>query len=139
MQQIMLICRPGFETEAGQELMDQAAAAGIFGYFQPVKNSGLVRFTIGGAEAPEELMKRVPLDDLVFIRDWFAVLGDCQLPVTDRVGAVLAFLNDQGWRGDRCARLEVRLAETNEDRDLGNFARKWVAPLSKGLRGAGML
>ncbi len=139
MQQIMLICRPGFETEAGQELTDQAAAAGIFGYFQPGKNTGLLRFTIGGNEPAEELMRRVALDSLVFTRDWFALLGDCELPASDRVGAILAFLNDQEWQGDRCARLEVRLSEINDDRDLGNFARKWVAPLSKGLRGAGLL
>ena len=139
MQQIMLICRPGFETEAGQELTDQAAAAGIFGYFQPGKNTGVLRFTIGGNEPAEELMRGVALDSLVFTRDWFALLGDCELPASDRVGAILAFLNDQEWQGDLCARLEVRLSEINDDRDLGNFARKWVAPLSKGLRGAGLL
>lgn len=132
MQQIMLICRPGFETEAGQELTDQAAAAGIFGFFQPGKNTGLLRFTIGGNEPAEELMRRVALEELVFTRDWFAVLGDCELPVQDRVGAILAFMNDQGWQGNRCARLEVRLPETNDDRDLGNFARKWVAPPVEG-------
>lgn len=139
MQQIMLICRPGFETEAGQEMTDTAADAGIFGFFQPVRNAGLVRFTIGGAEPAEELMARVPLEHLVFTRDWFAVLGDIKLPVNDRVGAVLEFLKDEQWQGDRCARLEVRLPETNDDRDLGNFARKWVSPLSRGLRGAGLL
>ena len=77
MQQIMLMCRPGFETEAGQELMDSAAACGLFGYFQPIRNAGLVRFTLGGPESAFELMQRIPLDELVFVRDWFLVLGDC--------------------------------------------------------------
>lgn len=139
MQQVMLVCRPGFEAEAGQEVTDQAALKGVFGYFQPVRNSGLVRFTIGSEESPEELMGRLPLDELVFVRDWFVILGDCALPVQDRVGAVVGFLRDQDWNGSGCARVEVRLPENNEDRDLGNFSRKWVAPLSKGLRGAGLL
>ncbi|MFO8140595.1 MAG: 23S rRNA (cytidine(2498)-2'-O)-methyltransferase RlmM [Marinobacter sp.] len=139
MQQVMLICRPGFEAEAGQEVTDQAAAVGVFGFFQPVRNSGLVRFSIGGGESSEELMSRLALDELVFVRDWFAILGDCQLPAQDRVGAVVDFLRNQGWDGNRCARVEVRLPENNDDRDLGNFSRKWMAPLSKGLRSAGLL
>lgn len=139
MQQIMLMCRPGFETEAGQELMDSAAACGLFGYFQPIRNAGLVRFTLGGPESAFELMQRIPLGELVFVRDWFLVIGDCPLPARDRVGAVIEFLRGADWQGSLASRLETRLTETNEDRDLGNFARKWVAPLSRGLREAGLL
>jgi len=139
MQQIMLVCRPGFEAEAGQELTDQAANVGMFGYFMPGKGDGLVRFVIGSGETGEELMARLALEELVFVRDWFVVLGDCALPKDDRVGAVIDFLRDLGWQSDNTARLEIRLPETNSDRDLGNFARKWVSPLSKGLRGAGLL
>lgn len=139
MQQIMLVCRPGFETEAGQELTDQAAGCGVFGYFMPGKGDGLVRFVIGSDETAQTLMNRLPLENLVFTRDWFMVLGDCQLPAEDRVGAVIEFLRELGWQGETASRLEVRLPETNGDRDLGNFARKWVSPLSKGLRGAGLL
>ena len=139
MQQIMLMCRPGFETEAGQELTDRAAEVGMFGYFLPGKDNGLVRFVIGSGETGEELMQRLNLGQLVFTRDWFVVLGDCPLPAEDRVGAVIHFLRELGWSDDNVVRLEVRLPETNEDRDLGNFGRKWVAPLSKGLRGAGLM
>ena len=105
----------------------------------PGKGDGLVRFVIGSGEAGEELMARLALEELVFIRDWFVVLGDCALPKEDRVGAVIDFLRQLGWQSDNTARLEVRLPETNSDRDLGNFARKWISPLSKGLRGAGLL
>ncbi|MGC8119228.1 23S rRNA (cytidine(2498)-2'-O)-methyltransferase RlmM [Marinobacter sp. VGCF2001] len=139
MQQVMLMCRPGFETEAGQELMDLAAARGLYGYFQPVKNAGLVRFVLGGPEPGHELMQRIALDDLVFTRDWFLIIGDCPLPEKDRVGAVIDFLREFGWQAGEVARLEIRLPETNDDRDLGNFARKWTAPLSRGLRNSGLL
>lgn len=139
MQQVMLICRPGFESEAGQELMDQASEKGVFGYFQPERNSGQVRFTVSGTETAEVLMSRLALHGLVFTRDWFVVVGECELPAKDRVGAVVSFLREIDWQGDRCARVEVRLPENNDDKDLGNFARKWVAPLSRGLREAGLL
>lgn len=139
MREVVLICRPGFESEAGQELTDQAADAGLYGYFLPMAGTGVVRFVMAGEETAEQLLAAVPLEALVFVRDWFVLIGECPLPAKDRVGAVIGFLRDREWPGDLCARLEVRLTENNEDHDLGNFARKWVAPLSSGLRGAGLL
>ncbi|AOY87387.1 23S rRNA (cytidine(2498)-2'-O)-methyltransferase RlmM [Marinobacter salinus] len=139
MEQILAFCRPGFEAEAGRELTDKGAQCGLFGYFEPEKGQGFVRYSLSGAETAETLLARVALEDLVFIRDWFVVLGHCSLPGQDRVGAVITGLGnlDRGYPG--CARLEIRLSENNSDRDLGNFARKWVSPLSRGLRGAGFL
>jgi len=34
-QGVWLLCRPGFETDAGQELVARAAEVGIYGYFAP--------------------------------------------------------------------------------------------------------
>lgn len=139
MEQVLVFCRPGFETEAGRELTDKAAERGIFGYFEPVADQGRVRFLPSAPASAGDLMERLSLADLVFIRDWFVVLGAWALPTSDRVGAVIAGLRGlgRGWPG--CARLEIRVPENNSDRDLGNFSRKWVSPLSRGLRGAGLL
>ena len=46
MSQIFLFCRAGFETEAGRELTDAAAAEGVYGYFQPESGSGWVLFIL---------------------------------------------------------------------------------------------
>ncbi|ONF45327.1 23S rRNA (cytidine(2498)-2'-O)-methyltransferase RlmM [Marinobacter lutaoensis] len=139
MDQLMAFCRPGFETEAGRELVDAAMAEGIFGYFEPGKDQGLVRFILTGHESAPDLLARVRLDDLVFVRDWFVVLATLDLPIRDRVGAVIEALRGEGLALPEACRVEVRVLENNTDRDLGNFARKWVAPLSRALRGAGLL
>lgn len=139
MQQMVVFCRPGFETEAGRELIDSAAAQGIYGYFEPGNHPGIVLFSLPGPETAEDLLARLPIDNLVFVRDWFIALAAIQLPATDRVGAVIGTLKDSELYASSCARVEVRLPEENTDRDLGNFARKWVAPLSRGLRGAELL
>lgn len=139
MQQMVVFCRPGFESEAGRELIDSAAAQGIYGYFEPAGHPGIVLFSLPGPETAEDLLARLSIDTLVFVRDWFIALATIQLPATDRVGAVIATLKDNELYMPACARVEVRLPEENADRDLGNFARKWVAPLSRGLRGAGLL
>ncbi|MBW7470184.1 23S rRNA (cytidine(2498)-2'-O)-methyltransferase RlmM [Marinobacter sp. M216] len=139
MEQVLAFCRPGFEAEAGRELTDQAAERGFFGFFEPEKGAGLVWYSLGGPETAEELLSRLDLADLVFVRDWFVVLGRMPLPEHDRVGAVIEGLRNLERSYPGCARLEVRLPENNADGDLGNFSRKWVSPLSRGLRGAGLL
>ncbi|MCG7199353.1 23S rRNA (cytidine(2498)-2'-O)-methyltransferase RlmM [Marinobacter pelagius] len=139
MEQILAFCRPGFEAEAGRELMDSAMEAGLYGFFEPVRGEGVVWFSLPGPEPAEELLARVRLENLVFVRDWLVVLGRLELPAEDRVGAIIEGLRQLDGGVPECARVEVRLLENNTDKDLGNFARKWMAPLSRGLRGAGWL
>lgn len=136
---LIAFCRPGFEADAGRELTDVAALRGIFGYFAPLGRNGLVAFHPSGPETADDLLERVALDELVFVRDWFVVLQQVALPATDRVGAVIEALRELDRSFPYCARIEVRLPEDHADRDLANFARKWTAPLAKGLRGAGLL
>ncbi len=139
MEHMILFCRPGFETEAGREMTDAAAARGVFGYFEPRGKHGYLFFFLTGPEGSDELLQRLNLDDLVFVRDWFVGLAEIVLPAADRVGAVIQGLQALPAGFPNCARVEVRVPEDNADRDLGNFARKWVAPLSRGLRGAGLM
>lgn len=139
MEQVLAFCRPGFEAEAGRELTDSAMAVGLYGFFEPERGEGVVWFSLPGPEPVEELLARVKLENLVFVRDWLIVLGRFGLPKEDRVGAVIEGLRQLDGRLPQCARVEVRLPENNADKDLGNFARKWVAPLSRGLRGAELL
>lgn len=139
MNQVMVFCRSGFETECGRELTDAAAWQGIFGYFQSRPGDGYIRFSLSGEETPADLMSRLGLEDLVFARDWFECLVDIDLPASDRVGAVLSGLREPGVSLPHCSRLEVRIPGDNADRDLGNFARKWVAPLARALRDSGLM
>lgn len=139
MQQLLVFCRPGFETECGRELTDAAAWQGVHGYFQARPGEGMVRFSLPPPQSASDLLERVMLADLVFARDWCRWLADVALPASDRVGAVLDALRDLDGALPACQRVEVRIPEANTDRDLGNFARKWVAPLARTLRGAGYL
>lgn len=138
-QVLVLFCRPGFESEAGQELTDQVAAMGGYGYFRPEPGQGWLRFYPGAPMTAQVILEKLALEDLVFVRDWWLGLADVSLPKEDRVGAVIDRLRPHRTLSRDCERVEVRLPENNSDRDLGNFSRKWVAPLSRGLRGAGLL
>ncbi|WP_166265797.1 23S rRNA (cytidine(2498)-2'-O)-methyltransferase RlmM [Marinobacter caseinilyticus] len=139
MSRIIVFCRPGFESEAGRELTDAAALLGVFGYFKAQAGSGCVEFSLSGSETPAELMKMLPLNRLVFVRDWFELIVEVPLPKSDRVGAVIDALRESVAGPKHCDRVEIRVSEDNPDHDLGNFARKWIAPLAKALRGAGLM
>ncbi|WP_150914225.1 23S rRNA (cytidine(2498)-2'-O)-methyltransferase RlmM [Marinobacter halotolerans] len=139
MEQLVAFCRPGFEVDAGRELTDAAAAVGAFGYFEPGSQPGFVLFNLPGPATAADLLDSLAVEDLVFVRDWFVVVADIALPREDRVGAVVDALRESESRYPDCSRVEIRLTEANDDHDLGNFARKWVSPLSKALRGAGQL
>lgn len=140
LDQLLLFCRPGFEAEAGRELTDAAAALGAWGYFEPAEGMGWVRFILAGGMNAPALLSALPLDSMVFVRDWLILVADISLPATDRVGAVINALRSGGTQPlSGCDRVEVRVPENNSDADLSRFARKWVAPLSRALRGAGLL
>lgn len=140
LDQLLLFCRPGFESEAGRELTDAVAASGAWGYFEPAAGRGWLRFTLaGGIDAPA-LLSQLPLESLVFVRDWLVLVAETPLPDTDRVGAVVDALKESPPGAvNACTRVDIRVEENCDNADLGRFARKWVAPLSRALRGAGLL
>lgn len=140
LNRLLLFCRPGFEAEAGRELTDAAATLGAWGYFEPADSSGWLIFTLpGGMDAPT-LLSQLPLESMVFVRDWLVVVADVALPASDRVGAVIEAVRHGAPAAlSACDRVDIRVPENSADADLNRFARKWVSPLSRALRGAGLI
>ncbi len=134
---IWALCRPGFEADAGQELVSRAAEAGAYGFFVP-EAAGWVRFELPGQSA-EPVMRAIPLTGLVFVRDWYVGFGEAvPLPKEDRVGAVLEAVKDSGISAPY-GRVDVHVPQEGTEDALPRFARKWTSPLAKALRGAGIL
>jgi len=133
MNTIYAFCRPGFEVEAGQELVDAGISIGVFGHFVPMSRQGVVTLILGSGRDRDRLLRDVSLTSLVFVRDWFAGLCEITLPQGDRVQAVVSALSDGDSLPD-LSDLQVQVAEGNQDRDLHRFARKWTSPLARALR-----
>ncbi len=136
---VWLLCRPGFETDAGQELVALAAELGVYGFFVPSPTPGWVRFDAPGQDLVGQLVTHLNWQDLVFSRDWLMEVGRVEeLPQSDRVGAVLDSLRKGSWSG--CfERLEIHVPLEGAPDDLARFARKWTSPLAKSLRDTGWL
>ncbi|TVP53157.1 MAG: 23S rRNA (cytidine(2498)-2'-O)-methyltransferase RlmM [Halomonadaceae bacterium] len=133
------LCRAGFESECGQELVAVAAQQGLFGYFQARKGSGWVLLMLPDPAQAETLMSRCNWQQLVFAREWLLGLAQVPLPERDRVSAVLEALTAEGYTGPY-SRLEVQVPDSDlVSSDVQQFARKWTAPLSRALREEGWL
>ena len=137
-QTLWLFCRPGFEADAGQELVARAAELGVFGYFVPGQVPGWVSFQAPGHGLGAELLPRLHLSELVFVRDWVMELARLELPGGDRVGSVLEALREE-VDVFPFERLEVHVPAEGAPDDLARFARKWTSPLARALRDTGWL
>lgn len=138
-QAIWLLCRAGFETDAGQELVARSAERNVYGYFVPGPVPGWVVFYAPGHDLARELLPVLNWADLVFSRDWLMQLAEVDsLPVSDRVGAVLEAMraNVDVFPFER---LEVHVPTEGAPEDLNRFARKWISPLAGALRETGWL
>lgn len=136
MDSIICCCRPGFEKECGQELVEHAAKLGVFGYFHPVFAGG-IQFKSPQQNLLKSLWPKLHWADLVFTRDWWLLLAEVSLPKSDRVGAVIDTLAFP--LPDVTNRLEVLAPDGVDDPALHRFGRKWTPPLSRALREKGVL
>ena len=136
LNQLVLYCRAGFEKECAAEISERAPAVGIAGYVKAKPGDGFIVYVCHRDGDALLAMERIPFEELVFARQWFAagpLLQD--LPVTDRVSAILASAQSLG----ACAELSVEHVDTNEGKELSKLCRKIAHPLRASLKGKGLL
>lgn len=141
---IIAYCRPGFESDCAAELQDKAAHLGSYGYCQTQPQQGYVVYRCAAEEA-EHLAKKLLLNDLIFSRQFIAILAEVKdLPSHDRVSALqLALLDpaiEENFTGIKPAgSLRVETPDTNIGKELSKFCRKFTVPLRQGLRQIGWM
>ena len=131
MTSIVLFCRPGFEKECGAEIQEKAAWNEMYGYLELKKNQGLVFFHLHVTEHGEALMNKLPLNRLIFSRQWFITVTEkIDLPDYNRVEAITEALGNDWQYSD----LRMEMADDNDGKSLSKFCRKLSVPLRQALR-----
>nr|WP_095506014.1 23S rRNA (cytidine(2498)-2'-O)-methyltransferase RlmM [Paraferrimonas sedimenticola] len=136
MNQVLLLCRPGYEKECAAEIQDRASDLEIFGYPQTQLNQGYVTYQCYQSGDAERLVSDIALSSLVFARQWFvcgAMLKD--LPEDDRISPILAALESVTKAGE----LRVETPDNDDAKQLSKFCRKFTVPLRQALRSSGQL
>lgn len=75
MSGLLAYCRPGFESDCAAELQNKTALLGSFGYCQTKANQGYVIYRCAAEEA-EHLAKKLALNELIFTRQFIAILAE---------------------------------------------------------------
>ncbi|MCY7296980.1 23S rRNA (cytidine(2498)-2'-O)-methyltransferase RlmM [Alteromonas sp. a30] len=139
MTAVLTYCRAGFENDAANELMQQASDRGVFGYVNAKKGNGYVLFESYQSEQVEELIEILPIEHLIFSRQWFASKLHLQnLNLQDRVGDIIEAIS-QDEHFPQCGNVRVEHPDTDSGKELSKFCRKFTVPLRQSLRKHGLL
>jgi len=136
---IIAYCRPGFEGDCAAEWQDKAGVLGVFGYCQAKANDGYIVYRCQTEEA-DHLARKLALKELVFTRQFIAICAELsELPETDRIGPILSALADQPDELKPAGNVRIEMPDTNDGKELSNFARKFTVPLRQALKKSGWL
>ena len=136
----VLLCRAGFESECGQEIVDHLGQKGVAAGFEGARGAGAVQLVFFGARPASERARLMPpLQTLIFSRQLIEVIGVAETPDSrDRVSPILSCLQDftapLPWSS-----LEVMARCADENEDLQRFVRRFASPMANALRRAGQL
>lgn len=134
--ELLLYCRPGFETDLASELLEKAALFGISGAPRFERGGGHVRFEVTDGRPANDLHRALPLASLVFARQSLVAFPPLTLDRSDRLNAIIAQARDSGWS---CEELWQETPDTNEAKALAGLIKSLKRPLEAQLRKAGVL
>jgi 23S rRNA (cytidine2498-2'-O)-methyltransferase len=123
LQQIMLLCRPGFESECAAEMMDYARKAGFSAYINAKKDSGYAQLVNAENRGIHPLLHAINFNELIFTRQWFASTEKINgLPEQNRTAPLVSLAKKIADELDcSFSELELSYADTNEGKTLNRF------------------
>jgi len=130
--QIVLLCRPGFEKECAGEIMEFASQHQFPAYIQTNEQSGYV-LLISSSESPVlELVSKINFHHLIFTRQWFASSKDIlNLPETNRLPDIMNTVKNLG---ETFYDVEMDYTDTNEGKSLSKFCKQFKPHLIRALK-----
>lgn len=146
LNQITLLCRPGFEKECAGEIIELANAHQFPAYIQTKEQTGVVLLvsstaTVTTSESSSEataetikLMANISFRQLIFTRQWFAGKKEIvELPETNRIPPLLSQIKKLG-DDISLNDLELDYADTNEGKSLSKFCKQFKPHLLSALK-----
>ena len=130
--QIVLLCRPGFEKECVGEIMEWATHYQFPAYVQTNDQSGVVRLISSSNSTTKDLITRIDFRQLIFTRQWFASSKNTlELPETNRLTDILATVESFE---ETFYEVELAYADTNEGKSLNKFCKQFKPHLLTALK-----
>nr|WP_300310936.1 23S rRNA (cytidine(2498)-2'-O)-methyltransferase RlmM [Halomonas sp.] len=134
--ELLMLCRPGFEADLAAELQDRIQALGEQAEIEPWMSEGLVRVILVDGRPANELHRRLKLEKLVFARQTLVALAPLQLSRDDRLSAIVDQVKASGWSFEE---IWQETPDTNEAKALSGLLKALERPLSSHLKKRGAL
>lgn len=130
MQQLLITCRAGLEPDIAAEIQVKSAAVGVHGFVRAQAGQGYVIYEGYQPDSAELLMQRLVFAELIFARQWMAVLAHSETPaLADRVTPIVDVLREApSFHG-----CWMTFPDTNEGKGMSRLTRKLEKPLEKAL------
>ena len=130
--QIILLCRPGFEKECAGEIIEFASLQSFPAYIQTNEASAYVSLVSSSDLSTCELITKIDFQQLIFSRQWFACDKEkLELPENNRLPDVLhAIKNFDETFSD----VELDYPDTNEGKSLSKFCKQFRPHLLGALK-----
>ena len=141
LHQIMLLCRPGFESECAAEMMDIAGQARFPAYINAKNGTGYANLVSADGRETIGLLHSIDFDTLVFVRQWFACTEHISnLPEKNRTDPLMVNAGQMaGHLGSRFCDIELSFADTNAGKAMSRFCKAFRPHMLSALEREGLL
>ena len=134
--QIVLLCRPGFEKECAGEIMALANQHQFPAYIQTSEQSGYVLLVSSSELKTSKLITKIDFQQLIFARQWFASWSShgnsvITLPETNRLPDII---NTVKLFDENFYDIELDYADTNEGKSLNKFCNQFKPHIVTALK-----
>ena len=130
--QIVLLCRAGFEKECAGEIMELAKQHLFPAYIQTKDQSAYVLLVSSSEQQTNELLTKIDFRQLIFTRQWFATSKHTLvLPDTNRLPDIL---NSIKCFDTPFYDVELDYPDTNEGKSLSKFCKQFKPHLVSALK-----
>lgn len=133
LDQIIALCRPGFENDCANELMAHAALQHFTAYVKAKPNTGLIQLISSDpANETHTFMQNIHFADLIFTRQWFISSSVItELSEENRVTSILDIIEHNNLSFHD---IELAYTDTNTGKSLSKFCKQFSPHLEKGLK-----
>jgi 23S rRNA (cytidine2498-2'-O)-methyltransferase len=137
MDNILLYCRAGFESECSQEFSEASKRFGSGDVASAEVGSGHVVFRFSNASSASACIQSLPFSSLAFSRQMIAASGLVgPLSAGNRVAPVMDVITKTGLR---YSEIFIETADTNDAKQLSPLCKKLFIPFSAALKKENLL
>ncbi|MCM2970899.1 23S rRNA (cytidine(2498)-2'-O)-methyltransferase RlmM [Larsenimonas suaedae] len=129
--ELLFYCRPGFETDLVNELVDKFEHSECAWHPVATPQSGYVRMVIDNDLVANDVHKEVQLSSLVFARQMLVAFEPIVLDRNDRITAIIDQIVAAGWSFEE---LWQESPDTNDGKGLAGLKKSLQRPLESTLK-----